>query len=154
MKIWWEGLSARERLMLQALAAIFVVAALWFLVAAPLSGYSRDAQRRALAAETNFRLVAEAAATGGRGASTTADAATPVRTALTETALANDIAFTFINPRPDGSVEAQISAAPPERLFAMFAALEQTYGVRVASADIARVGEASPEVRAQITFAR
>ncbi|MEE2691795.1 MAG: type II secretion system protein GspM [Pseudomonadota bacterium] len=152
MKAWWENLSPREKLALQVLAVVAGLFVVLQLIAAPLGSWRADAERRARLAETNYRLVAEAAAFGDVSAGE--DRQTPIRTALREAATANDVTLNFTNERPDGSVEAQAANVAPDKLFGMFAALDQRYGVRVVTADIARLGDNTGLVRAQMTFAR
>lgn len=154
MKAWWDGLSPRERLALYALGAVAGLFVLLQLIIAPVSGWRGDAERRARAAQTNYRLVAEAAATGQGGAGERAGEQIPVRTAIRDAAAANSITLNFINERADGAVETQAANVPPDRLFDMLAMLERQYGVRVVTADIARLSDNAGAVRAQMTFTR
>ena len=155
MKAWWDNLSSRERLALYALGAVAGLFALLQLIIAPLGGWKSDAERRARTAETNYRLVVEAAALGQqRGPAKGANQTTPVRTAVREAAATHSVILNFINERADGVVETQAANAPPDQLFSMLATLEQQYGVRVVSADIARLSDNEGAVRAQMTFAR
>lgn len=154
MKAWWENLTARERLMLKGLAAVAGLFALLQLVIAPIGGWRAASEQRERSAETAYRLVAEAAAQGSRAAASAGAEQTPVRAAVRNAAATNGVVLSFINERPDGAVETQAMTAAPERLFAMLDMLERRHGVRVISADIARLGESAVEVRAQLTFAR
>lgn len=155
MRAWWENLSPRERLSLYALGAVAGLFVLLQLIIAPLGGWRSDAERRARTAETNYRLVAEAAALGQQGRpAQAASQTTPVRTAVREAASMHSVILNFINERADGVVETQAANVPPEQLFSMLSTLEKQYGVRVVSADIARLSDNAGAVRAQLTFAR
>lgn len=151
MTAFWSRLSARERLFVAiggGIAAVLLVAQL---IVAPAAGWRAAMTDRREKAESLYRLVAEASASAGvSGAPAGVDAATPVINVVTESA-AGRVEIVFRNARPDGGVDANVTA-DPERLFEWLTLLENRYGVVVGAADIAR--EQAGGVRAQLTLVR
>lgn len=140
-------------MLLLALGALFAMAFAYWAAFKPALDWRRAQGERAQTRQTEFRLVADAArvASDGTGA---AGAQTPVRNALTDVAGEAGVDLVFVNAREDGAVEAQIGSAPPDKLFSVLEKLERQYGVRVISADIARVADGGAEVRAQLALSR
>ncbi|GAB4533816.1 MAG: hypothetical protein Kow00133_21500 [Amphiplicatus sp.] len=153
MTAWWNGLTARERALVAIGGVLAALLSLIQFVIVPIADWRAAAHREAQAAETTYRLVAEAAALGG-GARAAPEEAVPIRNAVVQAARDNGVPLTFLNPRPDGDVEAQANEVDPENLYRMLAVLEARYGVEVARADIARLAPDSPIVRARMTFSR
>jgi type II secretory pathway component PulM len=151
MRAYWDRLSERERLFVSiggALAALLLVAQL---LVAPAAGWRAAMTNRREKAESLYRVVAEASAAAGvASAPVGADASAPVMHVVTESA-ADRVEIVFRNARPDGGVDANVTA-DPEKLFEWLTLLETRYGVAVVAADIAR--EPAGGVRAQLTFAR
>lgn len=153
MNAFWSERSERERMLLLAAAAIFSLAILYYLIAAPLGRWREDAAKAAARAETTYMLVREAAATGASEASGSGGGGqTPVRNALLQSARPNGIALNFVNPHADGTVQAGVDAVDPERLFQWLSILNDTHGVEALSADIARESDSPRLVRAQFVF--
>lgn len=150
---WWSQRSERERALLAALGAAALLFAVVFLVWRPIIGFRANAAAQAEAGENTYRLIARAARLGAKSASP-AEAATSVRAALTEAAGGLAVELSFVNARDDGAVDAQIAAAPPEKVFLLLSMLERRYGVKVSAIDVARVTDGATEVRAQMTLAR
>ena len=149
---WWATRTAREQTLLGVLAALGATLLLTLLIVRPLLAWRADAAERATARETEFRLVSDAARLAG--STPAGDQTTPARTALNAAASAAGVEFSFVNNREDGSVEAQVNAVAPEKLFAMLTALDANYGIRPVAADVARVSDGSSDLRAQLTLSR
>lgn len=152
-RAWWRGRSSREQSLLLALSALLFVALVYGAAFKPALDWRRSQALLAQSRETEFKLVADAARIASDDANAVG-AQTPVRNALTDVAGQTGVDLIFVNARDDGSVEAQIGSAAPEKLFSMIEQLEQRYGVRVVSADIARVSDGAADLRAQVTLAR
>jgi type II secretory pathway component PulM len=152
-RTWWRGRSSREQWLLLALATLVFIALVYGAAFKPAFDWRRSQAQLAQTRETEFKLVADAARLASDGADA-AGAQTPVRNALTDVAGQSGVDLIFVNARDDGSVDAQIGSAAPEKLFSMIERLERQYGVRVVSADIARVSDGASDLRAQVTLAR
>lgn len=150
---WWRGRSTREQTLLLICAALAAIVVGYVAAFAPALAWRSEAAQRAIARETEFRLVSNAARLSA-SVTSAAGADTPVRNALTEIAAQTGIELVFVNAREDGSVDAQIGSAAPDKLFAMIDTLERQYGVRIVAADIARVSDGAETVRAQLTLSR
>lgn len=154
MRSWWMGLTARERLVILAGAGVLAALALLQLVFAPVVAWRAGAEKRALAAEENYRLVHRSASLAAPRGSEAAASEAPVRNVLNETAAMLQIELTFVNALPDGSVDVQAGPVAPERIYELFSTLERTYGVEVKAADMARAADDPNAVRIQATLAR
>jgi len=152
MKAFWNRLAPRERLFVMGGGMLVGLMMLLQLIIAPAIGWREAMKSKRAGAEDLYRLVANASATVGGGATTAgADLTTPIINVVTTTATSSGVEISFRNARPDGGVDATI-AADPEKLFEWLRTLESGYGVSVAAADIAR--EKGGGVRAQLTLAR
>ncbi|MEX0645203.1 MAG: type II secretion system protein GspM [Parvularculaceae bacterium] len=153
MRAWWSGRSAREQALIAIAAAIFAVFLLLQAVVKPIADWKEAAAGRAAEAESGYRLVARAAS--ATVPPREADGAeVPLRNAVIDTGRALQVGLTFVNARPDGSVEFQAGPVAPERVFSLFAALQSRYGAKVVSADIARSPESIDQVRLQATIVK
>lgn len=150
---WWRGRSTREQTLLIVCVGVLAFALAYFGAFKPALDWRAQAIQRTVTRETEFRLVSDAAR-GALDAAAAPGVQTPVRNALTDAATLAGVELVFVNAREDGSVEAQIGSAPPDKLFVMIEALERQNGVRVIGADIARVSDGAATVRAQLTFSR
>lgn len=152
MRAFWEKLSSRERVFVMAGGAIAGLLVLVQLIVAPAVDWRRSMAQKRDGAEDLYRLVASASANaGGATQSPGADLAAPIINAVTDTAAASGVEISFRNARPDGGVDATVTA-DSEKLFEWLRTLESRFGVTVAAADIAR--EKAGGVRAQLTLAR
>jgi len=150
----WRNLSDRERALIWAAVAIFGAFFAYLLIVAPLTDW-RAAQYHALErAEGLYELVEEAAARSAAAAPAASDTETPVRNAVSQTASSAGVNLIFVNVQPSGAVEATASLVEPANLYAWLQAMQQTYDVRVISADIAREQTETSLVRAQLTLVR
>lgn len=146
-------LNDRERLVVLGGGAVVLALVILQFVIGPLLDWRSDRARAAKDAERTYDLVVEAAARGAP-AETAGDASRPVRNVISETAQAVGVELTYVNVRADGQVDASVSGADPQALFAWIATLERDESVRVVSADISREQGAGARVRAQLSFAR
>ncbi len=148
-----QKLNPRERLFVAVGGAAIALMAALQLVALPLLNWRARAIERAATAQEGYRLVSRSAAAVApvRAAPPTSG---PVRAAVAETAAALGVTLTFVNARPDGSVDSQAGPVAPELIYALFAALEAEHGIEIQSADIVRVPDDPNLVQAQAVFAR
>lgn len=152
MRAFWEKLSQRERIFVAAGGAIAGLLVLLQLIVAPAVSWRQSMSEKRDGAEDLYRLVVSASAdAGGAIQSPGADLASPIINAVTDTAAAGGVEISFRNARPDGGVDATVTA-DSEKLFEWLRTLESRFGVTVAAADIAR--ERDGGVRAQLTLAR
>jgi type II secretory pathway component PulM len=151
MTAWWSARTERERLLL-ASAALIVSVALLAQVMAMLLQWRAEAAHRMSAAETGYRLVTQAAMQTRRAAP--ADQSSPPRAALTQAAGAAGVPLSFVNARPDGAVDAHAGPVAPERLYGMLSELAGRYDIHVTSADVARAGDDTNQIRAQLSLSR
>ena len=152
VKAFWEKLAPRERVFVMIGGTVAALLILVQIIIAPAVGWRRSMADKRVGAEDLYRLVSSASANaGGAALSAGADLTTPIINVVTDTAAANGVEISFRNGRPDGGVDATISA-DSEKLFDWLRTLETRYGVSVAAADIAR--EKDGGVRAQLTLVR
>jgi type II secretory pathway component PulM len=152
MRAFWEKLAPRERLFVMAGGAIAALLILVQLIIAPAVGWRRSMAEKRVGAQDFYRLVVSASANAGAASlSAGADLSTPIINAVTDTAAAGGVEISFRNARPDGGVDATVTA-DAEKLFDWLRMLESRFGVTVAAADIAR--EKAGGVRAQLTLVR
>lgn len=149
MKAWWAARTLRERLIIGAGVAIFIMAAVAEFAVAPVLEWRDGAEARAASAEDRYRLVARSAALA---TPVLAKGTEPVRNVLNLVAGALGVELTFVNAMPDGSVDMQAGPVAPERLFELLSRLEREHGVKVKSADISRAD--GDLVRIQVTLGR
>ena len=154
MTAFWEGLSDRERVFVGVGSVILALLILTQVIMAPLSNWRDARTSRLAAAESDYKLVVQASAYSGAAATAAADMETPARNAVTTAAQRRSIILDFVNARPDGSVEANVGAAPSAALFAWIADLERGYGIRLSTADIARDTEDGTLSQARLVFTR
>lgn len=154
MAAFWQNLSDRERALILAAGVIFAAFFIYVAVITPVANW-RASQHRALErAEGLYELVELAAARSSGAAPTASDTTTPVRNAVSQTASSIGVNLIYVNVQPSGAVDATASLVEPAALYAWLQAMEQTYGVRVVSADIAREQAQTELVRAQLTLMR
>jgi type II secretory pathway component PulM len=152
VKAYWEKLSQRERVFVIAggVAAGFLLFAQ--LIVAPAISWRQSMAEERESAEDLYRLVTNANANAGGAVNvSSADLTSPIINAVTDSAAASGVEISFRNARPDGGVDATVTANS-EKLFEWLRTLENRFGVTVAAADIAR--EKDGGVRAQLTLAR
>lgn len=140
MSAWWNDLSRREQLLIGVAGGLLTVFLFTLLVVRPILQWRADAVLQAEQARDGYEMVATAAALGGEGAAVTAPrAATPLRQAITTSAVAAQIELVRIGAETDGQIEVQPAPVDGDRLFQWLADLEKTYAVKAAFADMTRV---------------
>ena len=138
MTVWWNGLSRREQVLVGVAATLFAVLVFALLVVRPVFQWRKDAIRAAVQAREGYELVATAAALGGESAARAPESETPLRQAITKSAIAAQIELVRIGTETDGQIEVQPEPLDGERLFQWLAALKQEYAVTTAFADMSR----------------
>ncbi len=153
---FWNNLSERERLLLRVAGVLAAVLFLVLLVVRPINGWRSEKEADVNRAANTYEMVAEAAAASGGASSSKAvrDAQTPIAAIISTTAAGANVSLNAYNGRPNGTVEATITATQPPFLFEWMGMLETEYGLQVEYADIAREQTDPALVRAQLTFSR
>ncbi len=121
--LWWQGRSARERMLLAIMAALLALVLVWLLVVRPLSDALDAAQRRHAAAVV---ALAEARAQGAPVAAASAVAPSlPIDSLIGRSA--NEAGFTGARITAQGPARAHVAidAARAPALFGWIASLEQ-----------------------------
>ncbi|MBI1392534.1 MAG: hypothetical protein GC152_07315 [Alphaproteobacteria bacterium] len=156
MNEFWRERTERERLILMVGGAIAGVALLLQAIYVPLANWRQASQASLGDAESVYQLVVQAAATADLGApaATSAEAAQPLRGAVTAYAQTQGVSLVFVNVRPDGAVEATAGPTPPEALFGWIRDLTEKEGASVIYADIARSAEGDGSVRGRLILQR
>ena len=148
MITWWADLSSRERLLLGVLGGLAILLLVSMAVIRPLGAWQRDAARGAEQARDNYLLVASAAAVGAQPVQGAPQGQTPLRQAITTSALSSQIELVRIGAEQNGQIEVQPAPVSGDLLFAWLSDLQLRYGVTVAFADMARAEEGA--VNAQV----
>ena len=153
MKAFWEGLSARERLLFQVAGGLAAALLFSLVILRPFNEW-QAAQRKALQrAEGLYEIVVEAAAFSGN--KSIEDAGTgPIRNAVTATASSLGVELVFVNVRPDGAVEANAAPSQPSRLFQWLDILSRDHGFEITYADLVRDQSDQSLVRGRLILAR
>ena len=154
MTAFFQNLSDRERVMVYAGGVIFALVILIQLIVMPIVNWRADQADRARDAQGLYQLVAEAAPMARSAASGTADTTMPIRNAVSQSASAAGVELVFVNARPDGAVDANITSADPSALYLWLQGARDEFGLIVINADIARENGNPSSVRAQLTFAQ
>ena len=139
MTAWFDGLSKREQILVGVAGALALLFAASFLVIRPLAAWRSDAAAQAQSAQSTFKLVTQAAASGGGVATPAApNAGVPLRNAVTQSSASAGIELLRIGADAGGQIEVQPAPTDGERLFAWLGVLQQQFGVSVAFADMSR----------------
>ena len=154
MSNFWRNLSDREQVFVLAGGAVLALFIVVQFVIAPLIDWRSNQLSRVSQAESGFDLVVEAASRAGAASPGNKDLDTPVRNAVSQTASSGGVNLVFVNQRPDGSVEASLEDADPNALFDWLVLLDNRYGVKTVTADIAREQGDETLVQARLTFSR
>ena len=120
-RVWWDGRTAREHVMLGVLGAVLVLVLAWFLILAPLLAWKAGAADRLDVAVQTHALASAAAGidTSGGVARTPAD----VEALLTESAGEAGVAVQVT--AEGGGATFTVESAETARLFGWIAALER-----------------------------
>lgn len=154
MSSFFQNLSDRERIIVMAGGVIFALVILIQLIMMPILNWRADQADRARDAQGLYRLMAEAAPMAQSAGDTSVDNSLPIRNAVSQSASAAGVELVFVNARPDGAVDANITSADPTALYQWLQRARDEFGLVIISADIARENGNPSSVRAQLTFNR
>lgn len=143
VRSWWDGLAARERVLLGVLGALVAGLILVFALILPVIDARDDAANALRAAKTEQALLARAAPSGNA-------ARQPfTRSALLQSARSQGIQISRIQPGSAGEFSVWIDDAPTEALYALF---EDLLGSTTAKLDRAVLSsDANGRLSAQFT---
>lgn len=143
---WWNGRTARERIMLAILAAVLALAVGWYGVIAPLGAWAGAAEtRRAEAAHALARAEAAAAALAARKPA----APGALARAVDASAQAAGVAIARRREDADGRLTVWIDGVEPRLLMQWLMLLRQGHGVGVAAMTASK-GEAGLQVQVSL----
>ena len=152
---FWNDLSDRERWVVVAGASVLVLGTMFLLLWTPISTWKENAAISARTAERDYELVKEAAMRRpASSASDEFDATTPTRNAILQSSEQAGVSLQFVNTLDDGSVTANASGVAPEQLYRWISVLEQSFGIAVSRADVAREADNPEALRVQLTLTR
>ena len=137
-RVWWDGRTAREHVMLGVLGGVLALVVAWFLILAPLLAWKVGAADRLDAAVQTHALASAAAGidTSGGIARTPAD----LETLLTDSAAEAGVA---VQVSQDGAETTfTVESAETARLFGWVAALERS-GLTIASLSVLENADAT-----------
>lgn len=138
----WQQFDAREQRLLKALAAVVILAVLYFLIWQPSYHARLNAEQRlqgqqqqlAWVQQNVARYKALSAHTNEQSSAGTAS----LTQRLNQAAEANDISLARIQPQGDGVV-ISVDEANFQRVLAFVAQLEQQYQLQITTLDVARL---------------
>jgi len=145
---WWRNLSAREQVMVAVGGGIFALFFLLQFVLTPIVSWRSEAKAKESRARDGYELVLQAAAMEREPGAQAAQAATPIRSALTQTAAASNIDLIRVGTEVDGQIELQLGAVEADTLYKWIEGLQVRFGIVVAFADISRADDGA--VNAQV----
>ncbi|WP_395670999.1 type II secretion system protein GspM [Phenylobacterium sp.] len=129
MRAWFESKTPREKVLLAVMAAALLAFALWFGLFRPLAQARAGAERRfELAAREAAAVQAASARLKSLPRPAQGRAADPAR-AVSETAAAEGLNLSRVEPDPAGGVQVAVNAVAPMRLFPWLASLQADHGV-------------------------
>jgi general secretion pathway protein M len=128
MRTWFEGRTPREKVLLAMMAAGLLGVLLWLAVFRPLAQASVGAERRFEQAAREATAVQAATARLKNLPRTVQAAADPAR-AVSETAAAEGLSLSRVEPDPTGGVQVAVNGVAPMRLFPWLAQLQTAHGV-------------------------
>ncbi|MGF1605438.1 MAG: type II secretion system protein GspM [Rhodothalassiaceae bacterium] len=149
---WWQGLTARERLLIAMMVATMLAVAIYFGVYRPLTGYHAQAVRAYAAAQDMAQEVAIGLARADQleqQAERRPAVRESVRVAAGQTARALGLTISRLQPGQDGRVTLWLDEVAAPLLFQWLAELETAHGVVVARASVTP-GRGQSTVNAQI----
>ncbi len=135
---WWHDLSARERILILVAGGLAGVLFLSLAIVRPLADLRADAARKASAARDGYELTAAAAAVSGGADPSSLQGNAPLRQAILETARNAGVELVRIGSENNGQIEIQAAPVSGDVFFQWLALMQNRYGARVATADIAR----------------
>ena len=144
-RVWWDGRTAREHMMLGVLGGVLALVLAWFLILAPLLAWKADAADRLDAAVETHALASAAAGidTAGGVARTPAD----IEALLTESAAEAGVAVQVT--AEGGGATFTVESAETARLFGWIAALERA-GLTIDSLSVLENADATLQAQGTV----
>ncbi|MAK62216.1 MAG: hypothetical protein CMK09_14700 [Ponticaulis sp.] len=142
MMTWWQGLTARERILVLTAAVFGLVTAVYFLLLSPLldarEKAERDFQRISSEAQQVFSGLARLDAQAGQSGAQIQGANEGLELLLSRTSSSQQLEIVRMQPSGNGQLTVWFDAANPQRLMAWLQDLETRYGIRVRKADFGK----------------
>ncbi len=143
MKAWWEQLAEREQRLLMVVAALLVVAILYWGLWAPLANGAAHSQQQRVTAERELAWLQAQAESYVRRGGSKATSATPPADVSAMSALINSssrgFSITISRMQPQGEMlQVWIDEVPWQQLLGWLGQLQREHGVVVNSVDLAR----------------
>jgi len=144
-RVWWDGRTAREHVMLGVLGGVLALVLAWFLILAPMLAWKAGADDRLDAAVQTHALASAAAGidTAGGTARTPAD----LETLLTDSAAEAGVAVQVSQDGADATFA--VESAETARLFGWIAALERA-GLTIASLSVLENADATLQAQGTV----
>ena len=137
-RVWWDGRTAREHVMLGVLGGVLALVLAWFLILAPLLAWKAGAADRLDAAVQAHALASAAAGIDTSGGTARTPAA--IEAMLTDSAAEAGVA---VQVSQDGAETTfTVESAETARLFGWVAALERA-GLTIASLSVLENADAT-----------
>lgn len=144
-RVWWDGRTAREHVMLGILGGVLVLVLAWFLILAPLLAWKAGAADRLDTAVQTHALASAAAGIDAAGgvARTPAD----LETLLTDSAAEAGVAVQVSQDGADATFA--VESAETARLFGWIAALERA-GLTITSLSVLENADATLQAQGTV----
>lgn len=143
MRAWWEQQAEREQRLLLAVAAVVILAILYWGLWAPLANGAAQSQQQRLAAERELEWLqaqAEGYVRSGGGGASTANVPTDeasMSTLVNSSARTFNIAISRMQPQGE-MLQLWIDEVPWKQLLGWLEQLQREHGIVVNSVDLAR----------------
>ena len=144
-RVWWDGRTAREHVMLGVLGGVLALVLAWFLILAPLLAWKARAADRLDAAVQTHALASAAAGidTSGGVARTPAEIEALLTGSAVEAGVAVQVAV------EGGGVSFAVESVETARLFGWIAALERA-GLTIASLSVLENADATLQAQGAV----
>ena len=144
-RVWWDGRTAREHVMLGVLGGVLALVLAWFLILAPLLAWKAGAADRLDAAVQTHALASAAAGIDTAGG--VARSSDDIEALLTDSAAEAGVA---VQVSQDGAETTfTVESAETARLFGWVAALEQA-GLTIASLSVLENADATLQAQGTV----
>jgi general secretion pathway protein M len=144
-RVWWDGRTAREHVMLAVLGGVLALVLGWFLILAPLLTWKAAAAERLDAAVQTHALASAAAGvdTSRSAARTAVDIETLITDSATEAGVAVQVS------QDGGGTTFAVESAETARLFGWIGALERA-GLTIASLSVLENADATLQAQGTV----
>ena len=144
-RVWWDGRTAREHVMLGVLGGVLALVLAWFLILAPLLAWKTGAADRLDAAVQTHALASAAAGIDASGgvARTSADVEALLADSAAEAGVAVQVTAA------SGGVSFAVESAETALLFGWIAALERA-GLTIASLSVLENADATLQAQGTV----